>query len=197
MSTFNLTRALEELIADIVGRVSQFDHVDPSRILVCVTTTRGGGVQGMYAKIHPLRFAGGVRSREVRRGRRRFVCTMPSISHRGSDLLYIIYFLAPRFFNLPPREKLITVFHELYHISPRFDGDIRRFPGRNYAHGASRKQYNALMGEFVDAYLRQVGSEVFPELLARDMATLRAEYTVLVGRKYPAPKMEIHAGDYN
>ena len=70
-------------------------------------------------------------------------------------MLYIVYFLVPRFFNLPLREKLITIFHELYHVSPGFDGDIRRFPGRNYAHGASRKRYNAEMAGLVDGYLRK------------------------------------------
>lgn len=193
MSTFNLTGALETLVDDIVSRVEQFSHIDGSRVMLCVTTTRGGGVQGMYAKIHPLRFPGGMRTREVRRGRRRYSCTMPLVCQRGVEQLYIIYFLVPRFFNLSLREKLITIFHELYHISPAFDGDIRRFPGRNYAHGSSRKAYNSRMAELVDAYLQQVAPGALPDFLGHDMASLRTGYRVLVGRKYPAPKVEVRA----
>ena len=43
------------------------------------------------------------------------------------------------------RERLLTLVHELYHISPRCDGDLRRFKGRNHAHGHSRKAYDAML----------------------------------------------------
>lgn len=191
MSTLNLTRALEELVADIVGQVGDFRHIDPAKVLLCVSSTRGGGIHGTYAKIHPLRFPGGSRSREVRRARRVFTCTMPAVTHKNNEILYVIYFLVPRFFNLSLREKLVTVFHELYHISPDFDGDIRRFPGRNFAHGSSRKRYNKLMESLVDGYLQGEKSGERLEFLEGDMAALRARYQTIVGRRYPAPKMQI------
>lgn len=191
MSTLNLTRALEKLVADIVCRVADFSHIDPEKVLLCVSSTRGGGVHGTFAKIHPLRFPGGSFSREVRRGRRVYTCTMPAVTHRDNEILYLIYFLVPRFLNLPFREKLITVFHELYHISPDFDGDIRRFPGRNYAHGSSRKRYNKLMETLVDRYLRECASLDDFDFLAGDMDALRGKYRAIVGRKYPAPKMQV------
>ncbi|WP_318258330.1 putative metallopeptidase [Geobacter anodireducens] len=136
MGVLNVTRELERLIAHVTGRVPELAHIDPTRLLVCISSTRGAGVRGTYARIHPLRFPGGARSVERRRGRHTWVSTMPTIVHRQVEILYIIYFLVPRFLDLSLREKLITVFHELYHISPAFDGDIRRFPGRNYAHAA-------------------------------------------------------------
>ena len=191
MSTLNLTRALEELIADITSRVDEFRHIDPSRVLICVSSTRGGGVHGTYAKIHPLRFEGGLSSIEVKRGRRTRVCTLPEVTLGGKEMLYIIYFLVPRFFNLTLREKLVTVFHELFHISPLFDGDIRRFPGRNYAHGGSRKRYNAIMTDMVDVYLRQMEAQALIGFLDGDMETLRARHGVIVGRRFPAPKIHI------
>ncbi|MHC1697662.1 MAG: putative metallopeptidase [Geobacteraceae bacterium] len=191
MSTLNLTGALEELVADIVGQVEDFRHIDPAKVLLCVSSTRGGGVHGTYAKIHPLRFPGGSRSREVRRARRVFTCTMPTVSHRNNEILYLIYFLVPRFLNLSLREKLITVFHELYHISPDFDGDIRRFPGRNFAHGSSRKRYNKLMESLVDGYLQGKKSRDNLEFLEGDMDALRVKYQAIVGRRYPAPKIQI------
>lgn len=191
MSVFNLTRELEALAADITCRVDTLRHIDPARVLICVASTRGSGIQGTFAKIHPLRFRGGDRTLQVKRGRKFCTCTMPSVTHRGLEMLYIIYFLVPRFFDLPLREKLITIFHELYHISPAFDGDIRRFPGRNYAHGSSRKRYNAVMAGLVDEYLRMVDPEGLPDFLRRDMAGLRESCRTIVGRRFPAPKIQI------
>jgi hypothetical protein len=191
MSVLNLTRELEAVVTDIVGRVDALGHIDPSRILICVASTRGGGVHGTFAKIHPLRFRGGESSIQVKRGRKTCTCSMPSVTHRGVEMLYIVYFLVPRFFNLPLREKLITIVHELYHVSPGFDGDIRRFPGRNYAHGASRKRYNAVMAGLVDEYLRMADPVAVPDFLLGDMAGLRARYRTVVGRRFPAPKIQI------
>lgn len=191
MRTLNLTRELEQLVTDIVSQVSDFRHIDPAKVLLCVSSTRGGGVQGTFAKIHPLRFPGGSRTREVKRARRVYTCTMPTVTHRDNDILYIIYFLVPRFLNLSLREKLITIFHELYHISPNFDGDIRRFPGRNFAHGSSRKRYNALMEVLLDRYLQDKKDLASFGFLEVDMAALRARYQTIVARKYPAPKLQI------
>ncbi len=148
-------------------------------------------MHGVYAKIHPLRFAGGARSMEVKRGRRSALLTMPTVIHRQTEMLYVIYFLVPRFFNLPKRDKLVTVFHELYHISPRFDGDIRRFPGRNFAHGSSRKRYNALMDALVEAYLSTSGCSEVTDFLDSDLESLRSRYRTIVGRKFPVPKISI------
>ena len=191
MSLLNLTRELEVLVTDIVSRVDTLGHIDPSRVLICVASTRGGGIHGTFAKIHPLRFRGGESSIQVKRGRKTCICTMPTVTHKGVEMLYIVYFLVPRFFNLSLREKLITIFHELYHVSPGFDGDIRRFPGRNYAHGASRKRYNAVMAGLVDEYLRMLDPAAVPDFLQGDMAGLRERYRTIVGRRFPAPKIQI------
>jgi hypothetical protein len=191
MTTLNLTAALERLIADIVRRMEEFRHIDPDRLMVCLSATRGSGVHGTYAKIHPLRFPGGATSSRVRRRGRLWTCTMPTVTHQGREMLYVLYFLVPRFFDLPQREKLITVFHELYHISPAFDGDIRRFPGKNYAHGSSTRAYNKRMGELVDAWLAQ---EPDPDLIAflhGDMAALRGRHRAVVGRKMTAPRISV------
>ncbi len=191
MRVLNLTAELERLIADVVARVEEFRHIDPARLLVCVAGTRNGGVHGTYARIHPLRFAGGARTTRLQRGRRVVECTMPLVTHRGAEVLYIVYFVTPRFLNLSLREKLITVFHELYHISPGFDGDIRRFPGKNYAHGSSRKRYNDLMATLVDAYLAKPGLPALPPFLGEDAGGLRARYRVIVARRQRAPRMQV------
>lgn len=194
MITLNLTKSLEDLVADIVVRVPELGHIDPAGLLICVSSTRGGGIHGTYAKIHPLKFEGGAGSIQVRRGRRLCTCTMPEVVVAGREILYIIYFLIPRFLNLPLKEKLVTVFHELYHVSPLFNGDIRRFPGRNFAHGGSRKRYNAIVSSLVDSYLRNLEDPGLIAFLDGDMAALRTRNDVLVGRRFPAPKIRIQAG---
>jgi len=194
MSTLNLTWELKRLIADIAGGMAEFSHIDPQRLLVCIATTRNGGIHGTYAKIHPLRFEDGSRTKIVTRRRQRYSLEMPAIVQRGTEMLYVIYFLVPRFLELSTREKLITVFHELYHISPAFNGDIRRFPGRNYAHGSSTRRYNALMGELVDSYLCK---QAVPDFLNGGMEDLRTRHTAIVGRKLSAPRITIKKGSPN
>lgn len=191
MATLNLSAELERLMADIAGRVEEFSHIDPRRVLVCVSSTRNGGVHGTYAKIHPLRFENGARSKTIGRGLRKHAYEMPTISHRGVDMLYVVYFLVPRFLNLPFREKLITLFHEMFHISPEFNGDIRRFPGKNYAHGSSTKRYNAHMASLVDAYLEKHDPVGLTAFLEGDMAAVRERYKAIVGRKMAAPQITL------
>jgi hypothetical protein len=188
--TLNLTAALEKLIADIVRQFDEFRHIEPDRLLVCVNSGRSSQ-HGCYAKIHPLRFAGGDQTRMVRRGRHHFSCIMPEVSHKGVGMLYVIYFTLPRFMDRPLREKLVTIFHELYHISPAFDGDIRRFPGRNFAHGSSTKKYNQLMEGFVDCYLQLPESSGLTAFLDADMEGLRQRFRAIVGRKMAMPKIRL------
>jgi len=186
-NVLNLTRELERLVAHVTAHVPELAHIDPARLLLCLSSTRGGGIRGTYAKIHPLRFPGGARTMERRQGRQTWLCTMPSITRRETEILYVIYFLVPRFFDLPPREKLITVFHELYHISPAFDGDIRRFPGRNFAHGSSTRKYNTYMAKLVDAYLTDHGEPERLAFLDGTLADLRRRHRTIVGRRFRIP----------
>lgn len=190
MSTLNLTGELERLIRDIVARTPDLEHIAPEKLLVCVSTGRPG-VGGSLAKIHPLRFAGGEKSMKRGRGWRSVLCTMPTITHQGEEMLYVIYFMVPRFLELSFREKLITVFHELYHISPACDGDIRRFPGKNYAHGSSTKRYNAQMGELVDDYLERLPERSALDFLDGNLAALRSRHQAIVARRLPAPRIGI------
>lgn len=188
MSTLNLTGELERLIRDIAARTPELEHIAPDKLLVCVATGRPGA-GGSLAKIHPLRFAGGEKSMKRRRGRRSVLCTMPTITHQGEEMLYIIYFMVPRFLELPFRDKLITVFHELYHISPACDGDIRRFPGRNYAHGSSTKIYNEQMGKLADAYLERLAERSTLDFLDGNLASLRSCHSAIVARRLQAPRV--------
>jgi len=191
MTTLNLTAELERIIADIAARHAAFSHVDPAQLLVCVNSTRSGTPHGLFAKIHPLRFPEGSVVQTVRRGRSTFRCIMPEVTHQGRGILYVIYFMIPRFLDRTLRDKLITIFHELYHISPFFDGDIRRFPGKNFAHGGSTKKYNRLMEQFVDDYMQMPGSSGLTAFLEHGMAELRERHKAIVGRKMVMPKIRV------
>jgi len=138
-----------------------------------------GGCHGVYATIRALRFPGG--AAELERGGQTY--RWPRLTFEGRDILYVIDFMMPRFADLPLRNKLTTVFHELYHISPRCDGDLRRFPGKNYAHGSSREAYNARLQPWIDDYLNGDSAARVTEFLDLSFADLQARHTRVVGRK--------------
>lgn len=185
----NVTAVLEELVREGVAKVPELSHIDPSRVLVCVSSAKGNMSHGVYAKIYPLRFPGGARTGHLERRGRLYRCEMPEVKHQGREILYVIYFLVPRFLDLSPRQKLLTLFHELYHISPSFDGDIRRFPGRNYAHGSSRKKYNAAVEAMLERYL-PLASGSHTDFLDHDCSGLRSRFGNLVGRKMAVPRLK-------
>lgn len=191
MTTLNLTAELERLIADIAAKHEAFSHIDPSRLLVCVNFTRSVTSHGLFAKIHPLRFPEGRVVQTVRRGRSTLRCTMPEVFHQGIEIFYVIYFMIPRFLDRTFQAKLVTIFHELYHISPHFDGDIRRFPGRNFAHGGSTKKYNSLMERYVEEYLQLPRTDGLTAFLEHGMAELREKHRAVVGRKLIMPKIRV------
>lgn len=148
----DLSARLDDLCRDICAVVPQLGHIDPSRVLFTLVRSRAEGVHGTYARIVPLRFAGGAREWSRRRGALLETFRMPPLEHDGRDIRYVIALMIPRFLRLPLEQKLLTVLHELYHISPDCDGDIRRFAGRNFAHGRSRATYNTLVEGLLQHY---------------------------------------------
>lgn len=144
---------ISELCTDICQRLPELSHIDTDRMLFCVARSRAQGTHGVQARIIPLRFDGG--TPELTRKRGRFVETfrMPELRHEGREILYLVYLMFPRFLKQDYRNRLETLVHELYHVSERFDGDIRRFPGRNFAHGSSRTRYNKIIAALTDLYL--------------------------------------------
>jgi hypothetical protein len=180
---FNYTHALECLIAEIVERVPEFGHVEAERLLVACARSKDNGPIGSYAKIVPMRFEKGARERRIGR----LVYEMRPLSHGGRDILYLIYFFLPRFGDLPYRQGLETVVHELYHISTDFDGDIRRFPGRNYAHGSSQKRFNAAVAAVTERYLA-AGEPTAAAFLQHTTTELRRAHGSLVGRRVTLPR---------
>jgi len=177
---FDYTAALHEVIRDIAEVCPPFSHIQPERILVTIAQCRKAGVHGIYASVLPMRFEGGKCS-IVRKGIR---LTRQPLFHGEYEILYIITFYLPRFCNLTFDQKMKTIFHELFHISPEFNGDVRRFAGRKYAHGSSRRSYDKQIEKYVHDYLRirGAGAKVL-EFLHLDFETLVKTRGTIVGRR--------------
>jgi hypothetical protein len=152
-NTIDFSRNLERLGADLSRKIPELSHIDAGRVLFCLSRSRAEGTHGTYARICPLRFTAGKAETSRRRGRFRETFRMPALTHEGREILYLVYVMVPRFLRLPFEQKLGTVIHELFHISEKCDGDIRRFPGRNFAHGSSRERYNRMVREMLEQYL--------------------------------------------
>ena len=146
---------MRSLVADIAAKVPALSHIDPEKLAFSLTRARSRSKAGTYAFIVPMRFEGG--ANVMQHGRRTY--RMPRLALPGGDALYVMYFLYPRYFNLPRQRKLHTVFHELYHIGGSFDGDLRRFAGRQWAHGACKGQFDGVVAQLVEEYLERWGSD--------------------------------------
>ena len=182
---FDLTAALTRLVADIGRRLPAFAHLDPTRLLVTLTPARTRGPYGLQARCTPLRLRSGATTKRLR-GR---LYQVQRYTLDGRELLYLVTFVVPRFLDLPFREKLITVVHELYHVGERFDGDLRRHPGRCYAHTGSKKNYDAAMWRLADEYLATGPNPTMVEWLKPDAAGLAALFGGAVGVTVPRPKL--------
>lgn len=180
--SLNVTDGIERIIADLCARLPDFAHIDPARLLVCVSRARNRSREGTFAKIVPMRFPNGTPFHTVK-GQ---CYALPQIPAPQGEILYLIYLYVPRFFEQPFERRVLTLVHELYHIAPAFDGTIRKFGGR--AHGASREQFNARLQPLVQAYLtEQVAANGLHTLLREDYRTL-TQHSTLVGRTLAIPK---------
>lgn len=182
--SFNYSEAMHRLVGDVIGKVPDLAHIRLDAVAFTISHARVEG-HGQFAKIVPLRFEGGSDIRLYKRRRYR----IPPVHIDGREILYVISFCMPKFQNMEFNVKLLTVLHELYHISPEFNGDIRRFPGRNYAHGPSRKGFNDQVQALVDRYL---ASDPDPDALAHltpNMAELLETHGRVVAARVRIPKL--------
>jgi len=182
---FDFTAAMRGLCDDVCHRVPEFQHVKMDQVAVTFAQTRRRVLHGLQAKLTPLRFEEG--RLVTRRGRTEW--TVRRIFDGDREVLYILTFYLPRFFDLPFREKLITVFHELYHISPDFNGDIRRFAGRYHVHSARHDEYDREMGRVADEYMAGRPSARHWAFLQYDFETLQSLHGQVIGVRLPVPRM--------
>lgn len=173
------------LIADVCSRCPAFAHVNPAALAVTFTPSRNRSKYGLQARVTPLRFPAGAVHRQYR-GRtfqiQRFV-------FQGSDLLYLVTFCLPRFLDRPFEDKLTTVFHELFHIAPAFDGDLRRLGGRYSYHSRSKCAYDDYARTLAQEYrLAHSDPDVFA-FLRFSYKELWNAYGGIQGVVLPKPKL--------
>jgi predicted metallopeptidase len=182
---FDFCGHIASLCADIVRRCPELRHIDVGRLLFDVTQARSDRRHGLQARVTPLRCRGGALTR-VRGGVRyqvqRYVVD-------GRDLLYLVTFCLPRFLNQTFDEKLITLFHELYHISPAFEGDLRRHEGRYSLHSRSQQEYDGHMTHLARAYRAGGGDDGLVAFLRLNFAQLRHRHGRVVGVRVPRPRL--------
>ncbi len=183
---FDFTSHIRVLCGDMIRRLDELSHVDLSRVAISFCQTRKAVRHGMYASLTPLRFAGGG-TETVRRGRRWGLQRL--LDPSGREMLYILSLYLPRFLDLELRRKLNTVIHELWHISPQFDGDVRRFRGRCWAHSGSQKRYDMQVEMLADRWWSLDPPPAAYEFLREDFRSLTQRYGTIYGRRIPAPRL--------
>jgi predicted metallopeptidase len=182
---FDFSAAMARLCADVADRCETLCHVQMPRVLVTFTPSRNRSRYGLQARVTPLRFRHGALTR--RHGAIEYQVQRFFVD--GREMLYLLTFCLPRFLDQPFDEKLVTVFHELFHMSPGFDGDLRRHPGRYAVHSHSKARYDTHMSALARQYVQD-----HPE--PDHFAFLRAGYRELwdrhggiVGAVVPRPKL--------
>ena len=183
---FDFTAHIRRLCEDICSRFPELGHIDMSRVAICYSQARKRVRHGLHASLTPLRFENGATA-GVRRGRR-YTCQQ-LIGVSGQEMLYILRFYLPRFMDEDFEQKLSTVFHELWHISPDFDGDLRRHRGRCYMHTHSEAAYNAQMEQFAQDWLERRPPHEIYHFLEKNFDQLQVSHGRVVAVRIPQPKL--------
>jgi hypothetical protein len=181
----NICAALRALCDDVTARCEELRHVRMRSVLVSFTPSRNRSVYGLQARVTPLRFRDG---RMVRpHGRVNYQVQRFFVD--GREMLYVLTFCLPRFLDQAFDEKLVTVFHELYHMSAAFDGDLRRHPGRYAVHSHSKECYDDRMATLAREYLADHPDPGVFEFLRVGYAELWDRHGGITGAVVPRPKL--------
>ncbi|HEY3789930.1 MAG TPA: hypothetical protein VGL71_13810 [Urbifossiella sp.] len=176
---------MRRLCNDIARRCPALHHIRMSQVLLSFTPSRNRNRFGLQARVTPLRFrAGGLvrRYSAVEYQVQRFFVN-------DVEMLYLLAFCLPRFFNQPFEEKLSTVFHELFHMNPAFDGDLRRHPGRCTLHSQSKDRYESHMSQLAVEYLANHDRPEILEFLRFNYRELWMRHGGIHGVVVPRPKL--------
>jgi hypothetical protein len=182
---FDFSAAMAGLCADVSARCETLRHIHMPRVLVTFTPSRNRSRYGLQARVTPLRFRDGALTR--RHGSVEYQVQRFFVG--GREMLYILTFCLPRFLDQSFDEKLVTVFHELYHVSPGFDGDLRRHAGRYAVHSHSKDRYDSHMAELVKEYVADHPDPGQFGFLRANYRELWDRYGGIVGAVVPRPKL--------
>jgi hypothetical protein len=176
---------LRRLCEDVAARCQVLGHVRMPHVLLSFTPCRNRSQYGLQARVTPLRFRGGALTR--RHGGVEYQVQRYFVD--GREMLYVLTFCLPRFLDQTFDEKLVTVFHELYHMSPAFDGDLRRHPGRYAVHSASKDRYDGHMLDLAREYLAGRPDPPSLDYLKLGYQEMWERYGGITGVVVPRPKL--------
>ena len=183
---FNFTDQMRVICADMVNRLPELSHIDLSQVAMAYSQVRSPTVYGVLATMTPLRFEAGATT-VVRQGQT--YTSQRLYDPSGKEMLYILTCYLPRFMNHSLEEKVLTLLHELWHISPAFNGDLRRFAGRCYAHGSSQADYDRQVEVLAKKWWKQNPPSACYEFLQHQFAALQSKYGQVIGVRIPRPKL--------
>jgi hypothetical protein len=182
---FDFCQHIRRLSAEVIAQCSDFRHINIEQLLFSFTPARTSRGHGLHARVTPMRFRGG--ALVERYGRTHYQVQRYRLD--GREVLYVVTFCLPRFLNLSFDEKFVTLFHELYHIGPSFDGDLRRHHGRCHVHTHSKKGYDAELGRLARVYLGNGADPRLHQFLRLNFAQLRQRFGAIVGVNVPRPRL--------
>jgi predicted metallopeptidase len=134
---FDYTAQLSHVVADVARTLDAFAHVRADEVLVTFGRSKGQTPFGLYARVVPL--------------------GVGQYHYRGRPYRYLMAIFLPRFHDQPLEDKVLTIVHELYHLSPRFDGRLRVVGGVPGGHGPSRRAYDEGLRPLARRYLELRG----------------------------------------
>lgn len=183
---FDFCSQMQRLCQELVGGLPELGHIQLDRVAVCFAQARTSALHGVQATLTPLRFADGAET-TVRGNRSWGIQRVHNAA--GVEMLYVLRFYLPRFLDQSFTEKLITVVHELWHISPDCNGDLRRHPGRCFAHSHSKAAYDAEMQQLVERWLAANPPADSYAFLEGNCSHLVNRHGGVFGLRIPAPKL--------
>jgi hypothetical protein len=137
----NFNQAVRALIRDIALHMPEFSHIKASRILVVAGEARRASRGTVKPLVAP--------TADDRR--------KPVVKVKGRRMLYCIT-LRPLFFrSSTAQDRIGTLLHELFHISPRFDGTL----DEARRHEQTGREFGMKLRPLVRRYLRQCPPELW------------------------------------
>jgi predicted metallopeptidase len=155
----NITLAVKRLIRDAARRLPELSHIRASRILVVAGDAR----RASRATIRPAHFK--ETGRRARGGREK-----PLIAVKGRKILYVVTLRPLWFVDSSLAERVATILHELYHVSPRFDGTLHR--ARRHSR-IPRASYDLRVRSLLRRYLAVASEEILAPFAHRGVARVR------------------------
>lgn len=182
---FDLTHAITEVVHDIRRCCPDFQHIDLNRMMIGIFRAKSTGKSGLIARVHPLRFMNG----SLLTRKRSQLYTVQRFRYESREMLYFMSFCLPRFLDRSPDDKLVTIIHELFHISEKFDGDFRRLGGRCEVHSGRKKNYDAHMAVLAKQYLNNGADRTKLAFFQLNFMQLSQRHTGVVGYELPVPML--------